>query len=93
MRKWVEVGDAPQVVAEMVVRAAAAIQPWLRYAAGNRAARALTSAFQGHSRGRSPLQSSIFRAECPRKAQLDSLSRGARVKKGVLPFGDLVVTP
>ena len=37
MRKWVEAGDAPQVVAEMVVRAATAIQPRLRYAAGNQA--------------------------------------------------------
>ena len=34
MRKWVEEGDAPQVVAEMVVNAATARKPKLRYAAG-----------------------------------------------------------
>ena len=34
MRKWVEEGDAPQVVADMVVKAATAKKPKLRYAAG-----------------------------------------------------------
>ncbi|OHV22833.1 oxidoreductase [Rhizobium sp. RMa-01] len=34
MRKWVEAGDAPQVVADMVVTAATAKKPKLRYSAG-----------------------------------------------------------
>ncbi len=34
MRKWVETGDAPQVVADMVVKAATAKKPKLRYSAG-----------------------------------------------------------
>jgi NAD(P)-dependent dehydrogenase (short-subunit alcohol dehydrogenase family) len=34
MRKWVEAGDAPQVVADAVVKAAAAAKPKLRYSAG-----------------------------------------------------------
>ncbi|MNZ08270.1 3-oxoacyl-[acyl-carrier-protein] reductase FabG [compost metagenome] len=34
MRKWVEEGDAPIVVAEMVVKAATATHPKLRYTAG-----------------------------------------------------------
>ena len=34
MRKWVEAGDAPQVVADMVVKAATASKPKLRYSAG-----------------------------------------------------------
>ena len=34
MRDWVEKGDAPQVVADMVVKAATAKQPKLRYSAG-----------------------------------------------------------
>ncbi|MEO5690005.1 MAG: oxidoreductase [Burkholderiaceae bacterium] len=34
MRKWVEAGDAPQVVADAVVRAATAAKPKLRYSAG-----------------------------------------------------------
>jgi NAD(P)-dependent dehydrogenase (short-subunit alcohol dehydrogenase family) len=34
MRKWVEAGDAPQVVAQAVVRAATAANPKLRYSAG-----------------------------------------------------------
>jgi NAD(P)-dependent dehydrogenase (short-subunit alcohol dehydrogenase family) len=34
MRKWVEEGDAPQVVADMVVKAATAKKPKLRYSAG-----------------------------------------------------------
>ena len=34
MRKWVEDGDAPQVVADMVVKAATAKSPKLRYSAG-----------------------------------------------------------
>jgi len=34
MRKWVEEGDAPQVVADMVVKAATARKPKLRYSAG-----------------------------------------------------------
>ena len=34
MRKWVEAGDAPQVVADMVVKAATAKAPKLRYSAG-----------------------------------------------------------
>ena len=34
MRKWVEAGDAPQVVADMVVKAATASNPRLRYCAG-----------------------------------------------------------
>lgn len=34
MRKWVEAGDAPQVVADTVVRAATAKVPKLRYSAG-----------------------------------------------------------
>ena len=34
MRKWVESGDAPQVVADAVVRAATAKRPKLRYPAG-----------------------------------------------------------
>lgn len=34
MRTWVEAGDAPQVVAEMVVKAATAASPKLRYSAG-----------------------------------------------------------
>lgn len=34
MRKWVESGDAPEVVAETVVRAATAKKPKLRYSAG-----------------------------------------------------------
>lgn len=34
MRKWVEAGDAPQVVADMVVKAATAKKPKLRYSAG-----------------------------------------------------------
>ena len=34
MRKWVEAGDAPQVVADTVVKAATARSPKLRYSAG-----------------------------------------------------------
>ncbi len=34
MRKWVEAGDAPQVVADTVVKAATAKSPKLRYSAG-----------------------------------------------------------
>ena len=34
MRKWVEEGDAPQIVADMVVKAATAKNPKLRYSAG-----------------------------------------------------------
>ncbi|QBB70761.1 oxidoreductase [Pseudolysobacter antarcticus] len=34
MRKWIEAGDAPQVVADTVVRAATARKPKLRYSAG-----------------------------------------------------------
>jgi NAD(P)-dependent dehydrogenase (short-subunit alcohol dehydrogenase family) len=34
MRKWVEAGDAPQVVADTVVKAATALKPKLRYSAG-----------------------------------------------------------
>ena len=34
MRKWVETGDAPQVVADAVVKAAMASKPKLRYSAG-----------------------------------------------------------
>ena len=34
MRKWVEAGDPPQVVADMVVKAATAKSPKLRYSAG-----------------------------------------------------------
>ncbi|ANM09424.1 short-chain dehydrogenase protein [Rhizobium sp. N541] len=34
MRKWVESGDAPQIVADMVVKAATAKKPKLRYSAG-----------------------------------------------------------
>ena len=34
MRTWVEKGDAPQVVADMVVKAATAKKPKLRYSAG-----------------------------------------------------------
>ena len=34
MRKWVEAGDAPQVVADTVVKAATARKPKLRYSAG-----------------------------------------------------------
>ena len=34
MRQWVETGDAPQVVADTVVRAATDAAPKLRYAAG-----------------------------------------------------------
>lgn len=34
MRKWVETGDAPQVVADTVVKAAIAAKPKLRYSAG-----------------------------------------------------------
>jgi hypothetical protein len=34
MRRWVETGDAPQVVADTVVKAAADAAPKLRYAAG-----------------------------------------------------------
>ncbi|MBB4226881.1 oxidoreductase [Rhizobium mongolense] len=34
MRKWVEAGDAPQVVADVVVKAATAKKPKLRYSAG-----------------------------------------------------------
>lgn len=34
MRRWVEAGDAPQVVADMVVTAATAKKPKLRYSAG-----------------------------------------------------------
>lgn len=34
MRKWVEAGDAPQVVADAVVEAATAVKPRLRYPAG-----------------------------------------------------------
>lgn len=34
MRRWVEAGDAPQVVADMVVKAATAKTPKLRYSAG-----------------------------------------------------------
>ena len=34
MRKWVEAGDDPQVVADTVVRAATATKPNLRYPAG-----------------------------------------------------------
>ncbi|ANL26810.1 short-chain dehydrogenase protein [Rhizobium phaseoli] len=34
MRKWVETGDAPEVVADMVVKAATAKKPKLRYSAG-----------------------------------------------------------
>ena len=34
MRKWIEAGDAPQVVADMVVKAATALRPKLRYCAG-----------------------------------------------------------
>ncbi|MBY4592433.1 oxidoreductase [Rhizobium redzepovicii] len=34
MRKWMETGDAPQVVADMVVKAATAKKPKLRYSAG-----------------------------------------------------------
>ena len=34
MRTWVEAGDAPQVVADMVVKAATARSPKLRYSAG-----------------------------------------------------------
>jgi NAD(P)-dependent dehydrogenase (short-subunit alcohol dehydrogenase family) len=34
MRKWVETGDAPQVVADAVVKAAKAKRPKLRYSAG-----------------------------------------------------------
>ena len=34
MRKWVEAGDAPQVVADMVVKAATASNPRLHYSAG-----------------------------------------------------------
>ncbi|HVY28344.1 MAG TPA: oxidoreductase [Polyangiaceae bacterium] len=37
MRKWVEEGDAPQVVADMVVKAATARKPKLRYSAGKQA--------------------------------------------------------
>ncbi|MEO7886511.1 MAG: SDR family NAD(P)-dependent oxidoreductase [Polaromonas sp.] len=35
MRKWVEAGDPPQVVADTVVKAATASKPKLRYSAGN----------------------------------------------------------
>ena len=34
MRKWIEAGDAPQVVADAVVKAATAAKPKLRYSAG-----------------------------------------------------------
>jgi short-subunit dehydrogenase len=34
MRKWVEAGDPPQVVADTVVKAATAAKPKLRYSAG-----------------------------------------------------------
>jgi hypothetical protein len=34
MRQWVETGDDPQVVADMVVTAAKAKSPYLRYSAG-----------------------------------------------------------
>lgn len=34
MRQWVEAGDAPQIVADAVVKAATAIRPKLRYSAG-----------------------------------------------------------
>ncbi|NYJ11254.1 short-subunit dehydrogenase [Rhizobium leguminosarum] len=34
MRKWMEAGDAPEVVADMVVKAATARKPKLRYSAG-----------------------------------------------------------
>ena len=34
MRKWVETGDAPEIVADMVVKAATAKKPKLRYSAG-----------------------------------------------------------
>jgi hypothetical protein len=34
MRKWIEEGDAPQVVADAVVKAATAKKPKLRYPAG-----------------------------------------------------------
>ncbi|MEO6298714.1 MAG: short-chain dehydrogenase/reductase, partial [Paracoccaceae bacterium] len=34
MRKWVEEGDAPQIVADMVVKAATEKKPKLRYSAG-----------------------------------------------------------
>jgi NAD(P)-dependent dehydrogenase (short-subunit alcohol dehydrogenase family) len=39
MRKWVEEGDAPQVVADMVVKAATATKPKLRYSAGKQSSR------------------------------------------------------
>ena len=34
MRKWVEAGDDPQVVADTVIKAATAAKPSLRYSAG-----------------------------------------------------------
>lgn len=34
MRKWLEAGDAPEIVAEVVVKAATAAKPKLRYTAG-----------------------------------------------------------
>jgi NAD(P)-dependent dehydrogenase (short-subunit alcohol dehydrogenase family) len=37
MRSWVEAGDPPEVVADMVVKAAAATKPKLRYSAGKQA--------------------------------------------------------
>ncbi len=38
MRKWVEDGDAPQIVADTVVKAATAKKPKLRYSAGKQSA-------------------------------------------------------
>ena len=34
MRKWIETGDTPQIVADIVVKAATAKKPKLRYSAG-----------------------------------------------------------
>lgn len=39
MRKWVEAGDDPQVVADTVVKAATAAKPDLRYSAGKQSGR------------------------------------------------------
>ncbi len=42
MRKWVEEGDAPQVVADTVVKAATANKPKLRYSAGKQSGQVRT---------------------------------------------------
>ena len=42
MRKWVAEGDAPQVVADMVVKAATAKKPKLRYSAGKQSSQVRT---------------------------------------------------